>query len=779
MDIAIVGTNFELQETDNFKQLWKYISTGHVLTKYELLNDKEKILKLQNYNLDKIKKFSPELFKYTSDQSKKMDPQHRRLLMLTYNMLHQNTHKDLPLISTLGKEVGVYTAVGMSYYLLKNLLPQNNTQDYTTYINNIPDTAASKISYQFNFHGPSLNFSSACSSSSLALYYAFNDLKNKKIYSAIVGASRLPVESSLEYQYKADSIFSKSGMCSPFDKNSDGMVPGFGSIVFALKRKEDAIKDNNNILAIIKGIGIANDGNEKASYTAPGISGQYEAINNAYKNSDIDFEDIDYLEAHGTGTAIGDAIEAESISKIFKNNLELGSIKANYGHLDNASSFLSILKAILMLHHQQIPAQANFISKNPLLKKHNISISKNLKPSKLTNIAINSFGIGGTNAHILLQKSDINNYNFSENNHSSLLSEKSYWIDSQLPIVQHSQISTSSTTAEEVIEFVNEYLGYDNSTLKQMPIKSLNMESYVLIDLIDELNNRFNIQFELSDFQELNDTFLDIVNSKLLKNNIENNENILHIFGDFIDSRKTLFLVHPAGGTVNGYNNFFKNKNNEYNIIFISFPFSNIEYVKYFSLEQLARVYKDKILSFIPSLKNEYFIGGYSFGGNIAFEIARQLQEEASIIIPEIIMIDSHPIEAYNHTEKKLITRNTINFALNEFGKQGVINSDLLDDKIDKYSKVWVINHKMLKEYTPPKVQLDSHLNILICKEDENKELLKMLGIKDLDKTIWQKRFKNKINTRYIEGNHYSIYSNIDLGTKVGEKITKIMENNK
>ena len=180
MDIAIVGTNFELQETDNFKQLWKNISTGHVLTKYELLNDKEKILKLRNYNLDKIKKFSPELFKYTSDQSKKMDPQHRRLLMLTYNMLHQNTHKDLPLISTLGKEVGVYTAVGMSYYLLKNLLPQNNTQDYTTYINNIPDTAASKISYQFNFHGPSLNFSSACSSSSLALYYAFNDLKNKK-----------------------------------------------------------------------------------------------------------------------------------------------------------------------------------------------------------------------------------------------------------------------------------------------------------------------------------------------------------------------------------------------------------------------------------------------------------------------------------------------------------------------------------------------------------------------------------------------------------------------
>lgn len=134
-----------------------------------------------------------------------------------------------------------------------------------------------------------------------------------------------------------------------------------------------------------------------------------------------------------------------------------------------------------MLHHQQIPAQANFISKNPLLKKHNISISKNLKPSKLTNIAINSFGIGGTNAHILLQKSDINNYNFSENDHSSLLSEKSYWIDSQLPIVQHSQISTSSTTAEEVIEFVNEYLGYDNSTLKQMPIKSLNMESYVLM----------------------------------------------------------------------------------------------------------------------------------------------------------------------------------------------------------------------------------------------------------------------------------------------------------
>ncbi len=779
MDIAIIGTNFELQDTDNFQQLWENISTGKVLAKYEPLNDTKSKLKLKNFKLDKIKGFSPELFKYTSEQAKKMDPQHRRLLMLTYSMLHYHSQNNTPLISTLGERVGVYTAVGMSYYLLNNLLQSNDSQDYTTYINNIPETAASKISYQFDFHGPSLNISSACSSSSLALYYASRDLEHGEISSAIIGSSRLPVENTLAYEYKSDNIFSQTGLCSPFDEKSDGMVPGFGSIVFALKRKEDAIRDKNNILAIIKGIGISNDGKEKASYTAPGIQGQCEAINNAYKNSDLNFDDIDYLETHGTGTTIGDAIEIESISKIFHKKLELGSIKANYGHLDNASSFLSILKAILMLHYQQIPVQANFSSKNPFLTKNMISINKTLKSKEITNIAINSFGIGGTNAHILLQRSNTAYHNIEEEHQLVIPSEKNYWIENTVSKDSSSQISKQTASYEGLVDYISNYLGYDSSDLRQMSIRSLDLESYALIDLLDEIYTHFNIQLELSDFQDINEKFLDVISSKLVDNNTSNDKKILHILGDFIESRKSLFLIHPAGGTITGYNNFFKYSNGDYNIILVSFPFDKIDYVRHFSLEQLARVYKNEIMSFASPLKSDFLIGGYSFGGNVAFEIARQLQVESSIVIPEIIMIDSHPIEAYNHPSKKIIAKETVNFALEEFIKQGIIDTNFSDSNIEKYSRVWEINHKMLKGYVPPQIPLDSHLNIMICKEDENIELLQKLGIKYLDKTIWQSRFKNKINSNYIEGNHYSIYSNIDLGKQIGAKINKIMEKSK
>lgn len=779
MDIAIIGTAFELQDTDSIQQLWENIAYGKVITKYDSSDMSQNEFKLNNFNLYKIKKFSPKFFNYTPEQSKKMDPQHRRLLMLTYKMLEAYDKDNKTLSSTLDKNVGVYTSVGTSNYLMNNLLNSGIDIDYTTYINNVPETSASKISYNFDFHGPSLNFLSACSSASLALYYAVNDLTTKKISTAIVGSSHLPVENSLTYRYKSDSIFSKTGLCSPFDINSNGMIPGFGSIIFALKRKEDAIKDNNNILAIIKGIGVSNDGKDKASYTAPGIIGQSQAIENAYFNSGVNMADIDYLETHGTGTAIGDAIETTTIAKTFnkvkKDKLKVGSIKANYGHLDTASSFLSILKAILMLNNQKIPIQANYVSKNPLLTNENILISKELKSAELNYIGINSFGIGGTNAHIILQKNDIESPLYDLELNDKKLIEETYWIDDKEQSKTENNSKKENLSEEQLLNYISNYLGYDKFEFRKMTIGELNLESYVLIDLLDELANEFGLHFDLSDFQELNSNLMDIILSKIPKNT-KNDESLLHILGEFNDSQKTLFLIHPAGGTINGYNNFFNHLSVHYNIVLLSFPFEGIEYLKFFSLKQLAHLYKEKILAFVESRNTDFIIGGYSFGGNVAFEIARQLQEDSFVKLPEIIMIDSHPIEAYNHIGKKQITDEGMDLAIEEFVKQGIIGRDIQGNSINKYSSVWKINHDMLKNYDIPEIKLNSKLHILICKEEENLDLLNELGIQYLDKTIWQKRFKSSINYKFIDGNHYSIYSNSVLSTKVGKEITAIME---
>ncbi len=167
-------------------------------------------------------------------------------------------------------------------------------------------------------------------------------------------------------------------------------------------------------------------------------------------------------------------------------------------------------------------------------------------------------------------------------------------------------------------------------------------------------------------------------------------------------------------------------------------------------------------------------IGGYSFGGNVAFEIVRQIQEEDNFS-PNIIMIDSHPIEAYT-SNVKLVSNSSVEKMKEELVKQGVIDESFPENLVDTYSKVWTLNHKMLKGYIlSDDKKVTSKLFILICKEEENKELLEELAIKYLDKRMWQKYFESPIEVAYVEGNHYSIYSNKNLGLNIGKEIDKFM----
>ena len=773
MDIAIVGATFELQDTDTFDKLWRNLYDGKVISYYSCHDEEQSRFTLNNYDLDKIKKFPDKLFKYTSEQIKKMDPQHRRLLVLTHKLL--NTYN----LTHIGNDVnntGVYTAVGTSHYLLHNLLASEENVDYTTYINNVSDTAATKISYNFNFHGPSVNISTACSSASLALEQAVKDLMLGRVDCSIVGTSRLPTENSISYRYRKDGIFSKTGLCAPFDKSSAGMVPGFGSIVLALKRKTDAERDGDSILAVIKAIGISNDGSEKSSYTAPSVSGQCRAIMAAYDSCELAPSDIDYLETHGTGTAIGDAIEFESISEIFDCSLNIGSAKANYGHLDNGSSFLSILKAILMFENQVMPKQANFSEKHPFLNNDRIMINKSSQEAPINNLAINSFGIGGTNAHIILQRYN-SDFKVSKVITSAITETGPYWIE---PLKSRNDVrknrgSIIASSGADIAQFISEYLGEDISFV-QKTISEIDLESYTLLDLIDAIENKFHIMLDMSDFQEIDKPLIECILGKLNESDTSNAFNeVLHPLGTFIKGRKTLFLIHPAGGTINGYSNFFKDINSNYNIIFISFPFANLKFVKLFSLRQLASYYKECISDFLKKNPSEYIIGGYSFGGNVAFEIAHQIQVERNSDVPDVIMIDSHPVEAYNESTKKHLTDNDIQDAIHEFVKQGVVGKELADENVKKYGLIWRLNHDMLKGYTAPSEMLQSHLYIFICKEAENLDLLQKLDIQYLDKTLWQKRFADKIHVNYVDGNHYSIYADSQLGMPIGMEIDRIM----
>lgn len=401
MQIAIVGCSYELPKVINDTEL-SYVFENSVDTVTDVrVDDNNKNIVKKAYRLKNYKMFDPEFFGYSDSEIKNMDPQHRKLLENTWKTL---TKYGLRNDSSILERTGVFSALSTSDYLTKNLISKGKVE-YSTYINNIPDTAASKVSFKMGLGGASFNIGSACSSFGTALHFACSELDNNNLDMALVGGSRIISDSDQGYVYVPGGIFSESGVCRPFDKDADGMVPGSGVIVFALKRLKDARKENDSILAIIKAVGLANDGSKKSGFTAPGVWGQTQAMKNAYVSAHMSSSEVDYVELHGTGTKIGDAIEATSLKQVFnQDKLIVGSSKANFGHLDTASAALGILKAIWMFKHKVIPAQANYTETSDMVKKINprIKIFDKTTKNDIHTVGVNSFGMGGTNAHIIL-----------------------------------------------------------------------------------------------------------------------------------------------------------------------------------------------------------------------------------------------------------------------------------------------------------------------------------------------------------------------------------------
>ncbi|WP_105957286.1 beta-ketoacyl synthase N-terminal-like domain-containing protein [Apilactobacillus quenuiae] len=916
MKIAIIGCSYELPEVNNDKDLTDIFNNGQ-----DTIKRFNKQRKSNNINccylLNDYKNFDAEYFGFSDSEIKNMDPQHRRFLVNVWKLI---TEYGLRNNSSLLKETGVFSAMSASDYLMKNI-SSNDNLSYSTYLNNIPDTAASKTSYKFGFGGISANISSACSSFASALYYACEDLKANRLKMAIVGGAHIIANAENGYKYIPDSIFSKAGTCRPFDNDADGMVPGNGVVVIALKTLKDAQKAHDQILCTINGIGVSNDGDTKSGYAAPGVTGQLKAINTAYQSAGIDKHTIDYLELHGTGTKIGDAIEATSLKQAFPSQpLVVGSTKANFGHLDTISAGLGLLKAIWMLNKQIIPKQANFSQLSEIIKQINpgIKVMTNSMPKKIQTIGINSFGMGGTNAHIIvtqykspkspylkqqyqynvpifskrlsqheqhikrvesfihdtqtvtslmgglhnllfrsvqqahlswLQVSYSNelghfkvntkllnqedNYDLTTEKRAHLelkkfplikmpsepLMEKKLWLEPK--VVAKSE--PNSKTIEDIFKIFETYCTNEhNIDLKNCKLKNLPIDSFLLVELVENLNQVTQKQYKLTDLLVSDETVMsfcksliqdqtsiqstntsgntentdsqvslperilrankqyglhisidEVNNSDLLESviqtHLQNKKtfNFITYLNDFYGSRPNLFLIHPAGGTTMGYQHMFQDKYYPYNIILIDFPFTHLEYVKQYDLKQLAQLYKNAIE--LINKDQPFVLGGYSFGGNITFEIAKQLVEQKSIKPQLLIMLDTHPIEAY--ADNVPISK----------AAQHIMQSQILknvqhigaEDK-KTFLTTWKINHQMLKTYQST-AKLNLPMKIFICKEQENTELLRQLHIKYLDKRKWQRRFQQPIQAIYVNGNHYSIYMNHKLGKQLGNMIDQLL----
>ncbi len=358
--------------------------------------------------------FDAAFFGYSPREAELLDPQQRIFLETAWEALETSGYDS----ERFRGSIGVYGGAGMNGYLL-NLYANPNIRDhispYELFISNDKDFLTTRVSYKLNLQGPSLDVQTACSSSLVAVHLAGQALLSGECDLALAGG--VAISKQLGYRVQAGSIYAADGHCRAFDAKADGTVGGNGVGIVVLKRLEEALKEGDTIEAVIKGSAINNDGAKKVSYTAPSIEAQKAVIQAAQTMAEVESDSISYIEAHGTGTDLGDPIELAALTQAFNTDqtefCALGSVKTNIGHLDAAAGIAGLIKTVLALKHQQIPASLHFQEPNPNIDFNNSPFYVNTTLTRWTRngsfrrAGVSSFGIGGTNAHVVLEEAPV------------------------------------------------------------------------------------------------------------------------------------------------------------------------------------------------------------------------------------------------------------------------------------------------------------------------------------------------------------------------------------
>ncbi|MEH2082693.1 MAG: beta-ketoacyl synthase N-terminal-like domain-containing protein [Nostoc sp.] len=428
--IAVIGMAGRFPEAKSIDEFWQNLSQGResisFFTDEELLSKgvNPTLLRDPNYVkagawLSDIEMFDAPFFGFTPREAEIMDPQHRLFLECAWEALENAGYNP----ETSEEFIGVYAGSSLSTYLLNNLISNNDLLKSLsgTIITsgNDKDHIPTRVSYKLNLKGPSLNVSTACSTSLVAVHLACQGLLSYQCDIALAGAITVGVPQNIGYLHQKDGMASPDGHCRTFDAKAQGTVFGNGMGIVVLKRLEEALADGDHIYTVIKGSAINNDGSLKVGYTAPSVDGQAAVIAEAQAIAEFAPETITYIECHGTGTVMGDPIEVRALKKVFNSRTNkkgfcaIGSVKTNIGHLDRAAGVASLIKTILALKHKQIPPSLHFEQPNPEIDFANSPFYINTTLSEWkTNgtprrAGVSSFGIGGTNAHLILEEAPV------------------------------------------------------------------------------------------------------------------------------------------------------------------------------------------------------------------------------------------------------------------------------------------------------------------------------------------------------------------------------------
>ncbi|WFP51889.1 SDR family NAD(P)-dependent oxidoreductase [Methylomonas sp. EFPC3] len=369
------------------------------------------------YYLDDVDKFDAGFFGYTPAEAELLDPQQRLFLECAWAALEDAGYipDDCP------GTVGVYAGTALSRYFFNNIFPNRDimfasSKDLIAGIGNEPDYITNRTAYKLNLTGPSITVQTACSTSLVAIHLACRALRAGECDSALAGGALATVPGGLGYQYQEGSMASPDGLLRTFDAKAEGTVFSEGGVgIVVLKRLEDALADHDRVYAVIRGTAVTNDGAFKAGYTAPGIDGQMHVIERALADAGVDPDQISYVEAHGTSTPLGDPIEITALARAWRKRTErtgycaLGSLKTNVGHLAPVAGVASVIKTALALWHRTLPPSLHFGTPNPRIDFANspFFVNDTLRDWDCAGTryaAVSSFGIGGTNAHAIMEE---------------------------------------------------------------------------------------------------------------------------------------------------------------------------------------------------------------------------------------------------------------------------------------------------------------------------------------------------------------------------------------
>ncbi|MBU6178687.1 MAG: HAD-IIIC family phosphatase, partial [Verrucomicrobia bacterium] len=375
--------------------------------------------------VDDIDKFDANFFGILPKDAKIMDPQQRVFLELAWEAMERSGYTP----DTHTQRIGIYAGAYFDTYLLTNLctdreflanlIPQIQVGSLQCELGNDKDYLATRIAFKMNLRGPAMTLQTACSTSMVAIIEACRAIRSGLCDMALAGGITLTLPLKRGYFYTEQGMLSGDGHCRAYDEKASGTVFGNGAGVVMLKRLSDAVHDRDHIHAVIRGTGMNNDGGVKHSYTAPSVEGQVDVIRMAHRDAGVEASSIGYIEGHGTGTPLGDPIEVTALTKAFRaagvsenQFCALGSLKTNIGHLDVASGVCGLIKTALSLEKATLPPILYYQTPNPKIDFANSPFYVNAKLAPWTEgrhgqprrAGISAFGVGGTNAHVILEE---------------------------------------------------------------------------------------------------------------------------------------------------------------------------------------------------------------------------------------------------------------------------------------------------------------------------------------------------------------------------------------